>query len=164
MSVIASRYGASSTDDPSGASTTAFADCARGLREDRRELVDRVLRLGAGDRERLLELAAEGEAGAEERAEGERPGDDDEPRPAVGEAADAVEKEGHDLSQSVVEVGRPAAGSSSSPSTACSTPRSSSSDGSASSLNEAPRREQVGGAAEGDAEADLLVEALALAR
>jgi len=90
MSVIASRYGASSTDDPSGASTTALADAPAVWGKTAGELVDRGLRLGAGDRERVLELASETEAETDERAESEHPGDDDEPCPAEGEAADAV--------------------------------------------------------------------------
>ena len=73
---------------------------ARGLREDGGELVDRLLRLGAGDGVGLLELAAEADAGAEEGGEGDRPGRDDEPCPSEGESPDAMEEEGHGMSLS----------------------------------------------------------------
>ena len=72
----------------------------RGLREDGGELVDRLLRLGAGDGVGLLELAAEADAGAEEGGEGDRPGRDDEPCPSEGESPDAMEEEGHGMSLS----------------------------------------------------------------
>ena len=59
---------------------------------------DRVLRLGAGDGVGLLELPAEADAEAEQGAERHGPGDDDEPGAAEGGASDAVEEEGHGFS------------------------------------------------------------------
>ena len=80
------------------------------LREHRGELVDRVLRLGAGDGVGLLELPAEADAEAEQGAERDRPGDDDEPGAAEGDASDAVEEEGHGFSLGERWWGRAAVG------------------------------------------------------
>ena len=127
-----------------------------GLREHGRKQIDRLLRLGAGDRVRILQLAPESDPSCERPGGKKRPGDDDEQRPPVGEAAETEEQCGQGSSPNQcagMESGM-AEGASRSPRTVISAPR------------RAPEiwirhrnrstGEQVGGAAESDPEAHLV--------
>jgi len=70
---------------------------ARRLREDGGEPVDGLLGLGAGDLERVLHRATERDAAGDGSRGEEQPGDEHGNGPAVGEAPEPGEEDGHEV-------------------------------------------------------------------
>ena len=94
VSSIAEEYGSSSTSSPSSATTTIWALVPLACGNERFELLDAGLRLGARDRERVVGALHEDRGAAAGDAEEQQPRDEHAPRVTVRPAAECVQKGG----------------------------------------------------------------------
>ena len=94
-SSISVRTPLSRTDWPSGTTTTTWAEVPLTCGNVTPEGVERGLRLGAGQREALVELPADGERETPEQHQRGDPGSEHAPPVAERSSAEAVEERGH---------------------------------------------------------------------